>query len=304
MLKGQEEKRLLMYRTAWACVAAAVLAATLCPAVPVAARSAARPVFAYTLQPTLPTTLSPYWPTAVRRWEPFILTEAERRGVDPDLIAAVIWKESNGLAYRRGPAGGAGLMMVMPKEAGFAWRPTAEQLMIPEVNLFWGVRALSIIIRQSGGDLFQALAAYNGGWEQVDLRVTQRYAGAVLLEYAKAVAVRNGLPPNGYWVATVAALHSPDVLTVIGPQRELGRYPDCPIMAVVPDAHVEGPPTAVAFWPPDGVDLGSSVGIWISVDGWIIRSPAQVQPDGESRSSPAGREGWFDLPVVGQSSMW
>ncbi len=279
-----------MHKIAWGCIAAAgIVAALLFPVYPVAAREPMQP-------PAPPSHLSPYWPETVRRWEPVILEEAQRRGLDPDLIAAVIWKESHGWPSRRGPAGAVGLMMVMPKETGFAWRPTAEELMVPSTNVFWGARALSIIIQQSEGDLFNALAAYNGGWDQVHLRVTRRYAEDVLLEYARAVAARNGLPPNGYWVATIAALNSPQVLTVLGPQRPLSRYSRRPVMAVIPDATIEGAPTAVAFWPPDGIAPGARVGIWISVDGRVVRP---VEGAGAE-----GAPGATDLSSIVPAPMW
>jgi len=286
-----------MHRRDWRRIAAGLLAVVvLFPAYPAAARSPAQP-------PVPPAHLSPYWPATIQRWEPLILEEAQRRGLDPDLIAAVIWKESHGLAYRRGPAGAVGLMMVMPKEAGFAWRPPAEQLMIPEVNLFWGARALSIVIRQSRGDLFGALAAYNGGWEQVHLRVTQRYARDVLLEYVRSVAVRNGLPSGGHWVATVAALDSPDVLTVLGPQRTLSRYSRRPIMAAIPDASTDGLPTAVAFWPVDGLDMDARVGVWILLDGRVVR-PTEEESEGASSGGPSAGEAGADISSLARMPMW
>lgn len=279
-----------MHKIAWGCIAAAgIAAALLFPVYPAAARQPTQP-------PAPPSHLSPYWPETIQRWEPIILEEAQRRGLDPDLIAAVIWKESNGWPSRRGPVGAVGLMMVMPKEAGFSWRPTAEELMVPSTNIFWGARALSIIVRQSEGDLFNALAAYNGGWEQVHLRVTRRYAQSVLLEYARAVAARNGLSPNGYWVATVAALDSPQVLTVLGPQRPLSRYSRRPVMAAIPDATIDGKPTAVAFWPPDGVDLDTRVGIWIALDGRVVR-PSE---GGEAREGAETAE----LSLIVPAPMW
>jgi hypothetical protein len=84
-------------------------------------------------------------------------------------------------------------MMVMSSEtSGFSWRPTAEELKRPSVNLRWGTGMLKQIIRDSGGDLMRSLAAYNGGWEQVHLARTESYAHSVLTFYAYAVAGRHG----------------------------------------------------------------------------------------------------------------
>ncbi len=144
-----------------------------------------------------PSVLSPYWHPAVARWEPIILEEAQRRGIDPDFIAAVIWTESLGRPYLHSPAGAVGLMGVMPKEAGFSWRPTARELEDPALNVFWGTRTLSIVIRQARGDLYLALAAYNGGWEQIQFSGPRRYAEETLLHYARAGAGRTGPPARG-----------------------------------------------------------------------------------------------------------
>lgn len=214
--------------------------------------------------------LSPYWPEAVQQWEPLILQEAERRNLDPDLIAAVIWKESRGRQYSQGPAGAVGLMMVMPKEAGFTWRPSISELQDPYTNLFWGSRALATVIRQSRGDLYSALAAYNGGWEQIHYRGPRLFASDIIDTYARAVAVRNGLSPGGHWVATVAALTGDSPMTVVGPQRSLTRYSRPPVMADIPDCTTQGPPTAVSYASADGRDLNSRVAIWILLDGRLI----------------------------------
>jgi hypothetical protein len=40
--------------------------------------------------------------------------------------------------------------------------------------------------------LLRALAAYNGGWDQLDLVSTERYAYSVLTYYAYAIAARHG----------------------------------------------------------------------------------------------------------------
>jgi hypothetical protein len=214
--------------------------------------------------------LSPYWSSAVRQWESIILEEAARRGLDPDLIGALIWKESRGRASARGPAGAVGLMMVMPRDAGFTWRPPASELRDPAVNVFWGARALATTVHDSGGDLYSALAAYNGGWDQIHLRGPRQYATDVLNDYARAVAVRNSLSPQIHWVATVTALHGTGPMSVLGPQRSLTRYSRAPVVADIPDCTIEGPPTAVVFSSPNGHGMNSRVGIWILLDGVLV----------------------------------
>lgn len=137
--------------------------------------------------------LSPYWGGAISQWSPWIIYWADDRGLDPDLVAAVIRKESIGRANAEGPYGAVGLMMVMPAEtSGLSWRPSAEELKQPNVNLRWGTGMLKQIVRDSGGDLSRALAAYNGGWEQVHLTATKKYAQSVLTFYAYAIAGRHG----------------------------------------------------------------------------------------------------------------
>jgi hypothetical protein len=241
-----------------------------------------QPAFADPTPPPAPareSLLSPYWHPAVARWEPIILEEARRRGIDPDFIAAVIWTESLGRPHLHSPAGAVGLMMVMPKEAGFSWRPTAQELEDPALNVFWGTRTLSIVIRQARGDLYLALAAYNGGWEQIQFSGPRRYAEDTLLHYARAVAVRMGLPAEGPWVATLAAV-DPRVrtgLTVLGPQYPLVRYSTRPVAFRLKDAGAEGRPTTLVFAPRSDGDLDGDVGLWLWWNGRVMSpSPPTV----------------------------
>jgi hypothetical protein len=257
--------------------------------------------------------LSPYWGAAVSQWQDIIVEYAQRRGLDPDFIGAVIWKESLGRARAVGPAGAIGLMQVMPREEGFSWRPSAIELRDPWRNVDWGTLALSNALRRAHGDLYSALAAYNGGWGQVHLRGPRRYAEDTIQHYARAVAMRNGLSPAGYWVATVAAVNdgAREVLTVWGPQRSLARYSDRPVATRIPDATTYGPPTAVIFSPPDRQGLDSAVGIWILVDGRVVREqePRQAvssQPPVQGSAPCAscrGGESPFDRRVGTLSSV-
>lgn len=138
--------------------------------------------------------LSPYWGGAIRQWSDEILLISERYGIDPDLIAAVIFAESGGQATLMSYMGAVGLMGVMPAGPGFEFRPTADQLMDPYTNLNWGAAILADIIRQTGGDIGAALAAYNGGWDYASRSIPRGYAAQVLDAYGRAVASRNNIP--------------------------------------------------------------------------------------------------------------
>jgi hypothetical protein len=170
--------------------------------------------------------LSSYWPAVVSQWEPVIVHFAAERSLDPDFIAAIIWKESKGDPQAHSIVGAVGLMQLMPS----SWRPSPEALEDPWINLSWGARAIAQTIRDGNGDLYYSLAAYNGGWKQIHLRVTRRYATEVMDCYARAVAVRQGLDEDGNWLAVFATegVAGPHTITVLGPHRPLARYTDRP----------------------------------------------------------------------------
>ncbi len=229
--------------------------------------------------------LSPYWDSAVTRWNSIILRYANQRSIDPDLIAAVIWKESMGRAWERGPAGAVGLMMVMP----FPWRPSAEELENPWTNVFWGARALAQIVGDGNGDLYYALAAYNGSWERIHWGSTRRYAASVLDHYTRAIAVRHELPADGEWVAIFAAegTSGPSTITVLGPQRPLARYTERPwIQADIPAIPAGTPPHATVITYVDERGVECRVNVWL------------VAEDGSPFVSPA-KQTTFSLPPAG-----
>ncbi len=143
-----------------------------------------------------PSVLSPIWKKIIQQWSSEIASQAKVYGLDPDFIAAVIREESNGDPRVISRVGAVGLMGVMPASPGLEWRPSADELIDPETNLDWGVAILSEVVRQSGGDLYSALAAYSGGWDQVNSRVPRNYAASVLDYYGRAVVARNGISPD------------------------------------------------------------------------------------------------------------
>jgi hypothetical protein len=136
--------------------------------------------------------LSPYWGSTITQWAELISEYAGQQGLDSDLVAAIIYEESQGHPQRISVVGAVGLMQLMPYETGFTWRPTTQELLSPTVNVQWGTRTFSQIVRQAEGNVKNALAAYNGGWDQIELRAPQHYSRLVVDHYARSIAMRAG----------------------------------------------------------------------------------------------------------------
>ena len=102
-----------------------------------------------------------------------IRTQARAKGLDPALIAAVIYAET-GFQARTSSAGALGLMQILPATAealaqrsgGLAF--TIADLATPRVNIAYGSYYLRFLLDRYGGDEMLALAAYNAGEANVD----------------------------------------------------------------------------------------------------------------------------------------
>ncbi len=100
--------------------------------------------------------------------------EAERQGVDPLLVVALIRQESYFDPEAVSPANAQGLMQLLPatarsEAAALGWPDAkAGRLDDPKVNMALGIRHLSALLRRWEGDLIKALAAYNGGAAAVE----------------------------------------------------------------------------------------------------------------------------------------
>jgi len=132
------------------------------------------------------------------RHENIIRQQAEEKGVDAALIAAVIYSESR-FRDQTSPADARGLMQITP--------PTAEEieklsggtsfelqdLSDPEINIRYGTFYLAHLLDIYDNDLVAALAAYNAGpgnaaeWggsqmtiEDIEFPETKAYVKAVL----------------------------------------------------------------------------------------------------------------------------
>ena len=173
--------------------------------------------------------LSPYWEPGIQRWADTIGALAEVYGFHPDFVAAVIKHESGSEFQAISRRGAVGLMDVMADETALEWRPSSEALLAPTTDLRWGLAILSYVVQQAGGDLYTALAAYNGGWQHVNSRIPREYAARVLDSYARALLARAGLPADtaARWTVAVdiRAGNVPDeALLVLGYEPVAGLH--------------------------------------------------------------------------------
>lgn len=98
-----------------------------------------------------------------------LLSESQRAGVDPTLVAAVVLQESGFQPAARSPVGAQGLMQLMPDTA--AWVHTSLvggneaqlDLCDPRVSLRLGSSYLAYLEQRFGGEPIHVLAAYNAG---------------------------------------------------------------------------------------------------------------------------------------------
>jgi soluble lytic murein transglycosylase len=130
--------------------------------------------------------------------EDVIRHEAKQHGVQPELVAAVIFRESR-FRDQTSSAGARGLMQVTPATAELiedeSGGTTFEQgdLADPDVNIAYGTFYLGYLLNKFDGNEVAALAAYNAGetnvaaWgganleeEDIEFPETRQYVDEVL----------------------------------------------------------------------------------------------------------------------------
>ncbi len=111
-----------------------------------------------------PGPLSPAFSPEVRRWEPQIMHWSAAYQLDPNVIATLMQIESCGDPHALSPAGAQGLFQVMP----FHFQD-GDDAFDPQTNAARGLAYFADSLKQAGGDLGQAFAAYNGGQSLIGL---------------------------------------------------------------------------------------------------------------------------------------
>ena len=118
----------------------------------------------------------PPWFERIRyplRYEQYVRVHARRDGLDPALLAAVIYQESKFDAGAESKSGAIGLMQLTPSTAhGIAIRTggtrfRTSDLLDPEINIRYGAWYLANLFHKYGDERL-VLAAYNAGQGNVD----------------------------------------------------------------------------------------------------------------------------------------
>jgi soluble lytic murein transglycosylase-like protein len=113
-----------------------------------------------------------------------MITDAsQKNALTPDLLRAVVQRESAGRPCAVSSAGAMGLMQIMPQTANYLG---LMEPFDPAKNIEAGSRYLRELLDRYGGDLVMALAAYNAGPRKVDeaggippIRETQDYVRGI-----------------------------------------------------------------------------------------------------------------------------
>jgi tetratricopeptide (TPR) repeat protein len=102
-----------------------------------------------------------------------IKSEAAKRQIDPYLVASIIRQESGFEPATVSNAGAVGIMQIMPAEApaiaaaAGLQPPTRQQLFDPQINIAIGAAELAQKLAYEHGNPILAIAAYNGGEDNV-----------------------------------------------------------------------------------------------------------------------------------------
>ena len=107
-------------------------------------------------------------------YEHIVSAHARNYGLDPALLAAVIYAESRFEADVESSAGAVGLMQLLPETArGIALRTGGARFVVsdlrdPEINVRYGSWYLNHLRGRYDGDMRLVLAAYHAGQGNVD----------------------------------------------------------------------------------------------------------------------------------------
>jgi soluble lytic murein transglycosylase len=143
------------------------------------------------------------------RHEDIIRQQAKEKGLDPALVAGVIYAESRFRDNQESGAGAMGLMQVTPDTARDIARESGANafeigdLHTADVNIRYGTWRLRDMMRRFDGNTLLAVAAYNAGPENA-----KRWRAEALAEGREVTASTIGFPETRNYVRKVLAATS------------------------------------------------------------------------------------------------
>ncbi|MEO9226608.1 MAG: transglycosylase SLT domain-containing protein [Gemmatimonadaceae bacterium] len=126
--------------------------------------------------------------TTASEWARDFVRYGEEARVNPKMLVAIAYAESEFNPSARSQAGAIGLMQILPERNSWreyeprCGRMSVRTLHDPEVNICFGAHIFAEFLRQHHGDRDIALAAYNNGTGEMS-----RYPGRV---YSSLVALQ------------------------------------------------------------------------------------------------------------------
>ena len=145
--------------------------------------------------------LAEFYAPPVLRWSSALNNWSEQYGLDVNLVATVMQIESCGDPEALSSAGAAGLFQVMPFHF-----TAGEDSMDPGTNARRGLSYLRQSLDSAGGDVYKALAGYNGGigvqqWDENHWPAeTRRYANWGYRIYIEAASGAAESPALQEWL--------------------------------------------------------------------------------------------------------
>jgi soluble lytic murein transglycosylase-like protein len=146
--------------------------------------------------------IAPFFTPEVQHWGAEIVAWAAEFDLDPNIVATIMQIESCGDYTAVSPAGARGLFQVMPYHFN-----AGEDPFHPETNARRGLAYYAARLEQTGGDVNQAFAGYNGGhraaaarWESwpAETRAYFRWSSGI---YGDAQAGRAASETLETWLA-------------------------------------------------------------------------------------------------------
>lgn len=138
------------------------------------------------------------------RHEDIIRQQAREKGLDPALVAGVIYAESRFRDNQESSAGAIGLMQVTPDTARDIARESGANtfaigdLHTADVNIRYGTWRLRDMLRRFDGDRVLAIAGYNAGPGNA-----QRWKDEAAAEGVPMTIARIGFPETRHYVEKV-----------------------------------------------------------------------------------------------------